>query len=122
MITRSNLAEQLREYQARSTHEWAIVSFFTSSRYMVTLKGSPIDVLHCILHRHERRVDVILVMWELLMFALIVFSGVALYFRYMKVALALMFLTFVMLVGMRVTRQVRRNRKMKRKMLLPLSM
>ncbi|KAG6525872.1 hypothetical protein ZIOFF_015843 [Zingiber officinale] len=113
MITRSNLAEQLREYQARSTHEWAIVSFFTSSRYMVTLKGSPI---------HERRVDVILVMWELLMFALIVFSGVALYFRYMKVALALMFLTFVMLVGMRVTRQVRRNRKMKRKMLLPLSM
>ncbi|XP_074590772.1 uncharacterized protein LOC141846633 [Curcuma longa] len=103
MITRSNLAEQLREYQVRSTHEWAIVSFFTSSR-------------------HERRVDVILVIWELLMFAFVVFSGVALYFRYMKVALALMFLTFVMLVGMRVTRQVRRNRKMKRKMLLPLSM
>ncbi|KAG6505679.1 uncharacterized protein LOC121986323 [Zingiber officinale] len=99
MITRSNLAEQLREYQVRSSHEWAIVSFFTSSR-----------------------VDVILVLWELLMFAFIVFSGVALYFQYIKVALVLVFLTFLMLVGMKVTRQVRRNNKMKRKMLLPLSM
>ncbi|XP_042391411.1 uncharacterized protein LOC121982429 [Zingiber officinale] len=99
MITRSNLAEQLREYQVRSSHEWAIVSFFTSSR-----------------------VDVILVLWELLMFAFIVFSGVALYFQYIKVALVLVFLTLLMLVGMKVTRQVRRNRKMKRKMLLPLSM
>lgn len=39
MITRSNLVEQLREYQIRSKHEWASVSFFsstsniTSSRY-----------------------------------------------------------------------------------------
>ncbi|XP_074564393.1 uncharacterized protein LOC141820928 [Curcuma longa] len=99
MITRSNLAEQLREYQVRSSHEWAIVSFVTSSR-----------------------VDVILVLWELLMFAFIVFSGVALYFQYIKVALVLVFLTFLMLVGIKVTRQVRRNRKMKRKMLLPLSM
>ncbi|KAL0724242.1 hypothetical protein Bca4012_038841 [Brassica carinata] len=31
MITRSNLAEQLREYQIRSKHDWASVSFFSST-------------------------------------------------------------------------------------------
>ncbi|XP_008464875.1 uncharacterized protein LOC103502637 isoform X2 [Cucumis melo] len=31
MITRSNLVEQLREYQIRSKHEWASVSFFSST-------------------------------------------------------------------------------------------
>ncbi|KAK8681525.1 hypothetical protein V6N13_053927 [Hibiscus sabdariffa] len=31
MITRSNLAEQLREYQLRSKHDWASVSFFSST-------------------------------------------------------------------------------------------
>ncbi|RVW50950.1 hypothetical protein CK203_071256 [Vitis vinifera] len=46
MITRSNLAEQLREYQIRSKHDWASVSFFsstsnlTSSRYLFTLFDS----------------------------------------------------------------------------------
>ncbi|KAG6509148.1 hypothetical protein ZIOFF_034539 [Zingiber officinale] len=39
MITRSNLAEQLREYQVRSSHEWAIVSFFTSSRLQRSNRG-----------------------------------------------------------------------------------
>ncbi|KAL0347455.1 UNVERIFIED_CONTAM: hypothetical protein Scaly_1761500 [Sesamum calycinum] len=31
MITRSNLAEQLREYQIRSKHDWASLSFFSST-------------------------------------------------------------------------------------------
>lgn len=31
MITRSNLAEQLREYQIRSKHEWASAVFFSST-------------------------------------------------------------------------------------------
>ncbi|CAN0871793.1 hypothetical protein LINGRAHAP2_LOCUS9943 [Linum grandiflorum] len=31
MITRSNLAEQLRDYQIRSKHDWSSVSFFSSS-------------------------------------------------------------------------------------------
>ncbi|KAJ6953370.1 hypothetical protein NC652_005161 [Populus alba x Populus x berolinensis] len=31
MITRSNLADQLREYQIRSKHDWASVSFFAST-------------------------------------------------------------------------------------------
>ncbi|CAL5332054.1 unnamed protein product [Camellia sinensis] len=31
MITRSNLAEQLREYQIRSKYDWASVSIFSST-------------------------------------------------------------------------------------------
>lgn len=36
MITRSNLAEQLREYQIRSKHDWASVSFFSSTSPNIT--------------------------------------------------------------------------------------
>ncbi|KAJ8461570.1 hypothetical protein OPV22_034496 [Ensete ventricosum] len=67
MITRSNLVEQLREYQMRPKYEWATVSFLSSSSYAASDASA--------------RVDVILVIWELLMFAFLVFSGVALYFR-----------------------------------------
>ncbi|XP_074581045.1 uncharacterized protein LOC141837565 [Curcuma longa] len=105
MITRSNLAEQLREYQVRSKHEWATLSFFSST---ATNTSS--------------WVDVILVVWELSMFASLIFSGVALFFRYIKVALVLISLTFLMLLCIKVTKQARKNRKMRRKMLLPLSM
>ncbi|KAG6502230.1 uncharacterized protein LOC121998626 [Zingiber officinale] len=105
MITRSNLAEQLREYQVRSKHEWATLSFFSST---ATNTSS--------------WVDAILVVWELSMLASLIFSGVALFFRYMKAALVLISLTFLMFLCIKVTKQVRRNRKMKRKMLLPLSM
>ncbi|BFG17546.1 hypothetical protein CerSpe_038200 [Prunus speciosa] len=49
MITRSNLAEQLREYQIRSKHDWASVSFFSSTS-----------------NHTLSRVDVVLfVIWEL---------------------------------------------------------
>ncbi|KAL8459225.1 hypothetical protein ACS0TY_036631 [Phlomoides rotata] len=41
MITRSNLAEQLREYQIRSKHDWASVSFFSSTS---NLTSSRVDV------------------------------------------------------------------------------
>ncbi|CAL9126736.1 unnamed protein product [Musa textilis] len=107
MITRSNLVEQLREYQMRPKYEWATVSFFSSS-YAASDASA--------------RVDVILVIWELLMFAFLVFSGVALYFRYMKLVFLLMCLTTLMLVCMKITKQVGQNRKSKRRMLLPLSM
>ncbi|KAG5018177.1 hypothetical protein JHK87_014032 [Glycine soja] len=36
MITRSNLVEQLREYQIRSKHDWASVSFFSSTSSNIT--------------------------------------------------------------------------------------
>ncbi|WZZ05763.1 hypothetical protein YC2023_091684 [Brassica napus] len=53
MITRSNLAEQLREYQIRSKHDWASVSFFSStsnfssSRFEnITIKKFEICIQH----------------------------------------------------------------------------
>ncbi|XP_072968967.1 uncharacterized protein [Typha angustifolia] len=104
MITRSNLAEQLREYQIRSKHEWAALSFFSSTS------------------NSSSRVDVISVLWELLIFASLVFSGVALYFRYMKLAILLICLITLIVLCMKITKQVRQNRKSKRRMLLPLSM
>ncbi|KAA8537439.1 hypothetical protein F0562_026874 [Nyssa sinensis] len=42
MITRSNLAEQLREYQIRSKHDWASVSFFSSTS---NFTSSRVDVV-----------------------------------------------------------------------------
>ncbi|KAL1557124.1 hypothetical protein AAHA92_12649 [Salvia divinorum] len=65
MITRSNLAEQLREYQIRSKHDWASVSFFSST---TNLASSRVDVT-------------IFVIWELVVLAFLVFSAVSLYFR-----------------------------------------
>nr|KYP64804.1 hypothetical protein KK1_019412 [Cajanus cajan] len=49
MITRSNLAEQLREYQIRSKHDWASVSFFSSTSSNITsssLHHNPIAFMH----------------------------------------------------------------------------
>ncbi|OMO85479.1 hypothetical protein COLO4_21608 [Corchorus olitorius] len=40
MITRSNLAEQLREYQIRSKHDWASVSFFSSTANITSSRWS----------------------------------------------------------------------------------
>ncbi|CAH2067543.1 unnamed protein product [Thlaspi arvense] len=40
MITRSNLAEQLREYQIRSKHDWASVSFFSSTSNFSSSRSS----------------------------------------------------------------------------------
>ncbi|XP_062163128.1 uncharacterized protein LOC133870098 [Alnus glutinosa] len=106
MITRSNLAEQLREYQIRSKHDWASVSFFSSTS---NLPSSRVDV-------------VIFVIWELVILAFLVFSAVSLYFRHMQLALILVCITMLLLLCMRITKQVRLARKKKRRMLLPLSM
>ncbi|XP_026446065.1 uncharacterized protein LOC113346774 isoform X2 [Papaver somniferum] len=66
MITRPKLAEQLREYQIRSKHDWASVSFFTSTANF----------------NSTSRVDVLIsVAWELIILAVLVFSAVSLYFR-----------------------------------------
>ncbi|KAK4600165.1 hypothetical protein RGQ29_010007 [Quercus rubra] len=106
MITRSNLAEQLREYQIRSKHDWASVSFFSST---ANLPSSRVDV-------------VIFVIWELVILAFLVFSAVSLYFRHMQLAFILVCITMLLLLCMKVTKQVRLARKKKRRMLLPLSM
>ncbi|OAY50492.1 uncharacterized protein LOC110616097 [Manihot esculenta] len=106
MITRSNLAEQLREYQIRSKHDWASVSFFSSTS---NLTSSRVDV-------------VVFVIWELLILAFLVFSAVSLYFGNMRLAFILVCITLLLLLCMRITKQVRLARKKKRRMLLPLSM
>ncbi|CAA0813375.1 Unknown protein [Striga hermonthica] len=106
MITRSNLAEQLREYQIRSKHNWASLSFFSS-----TSKSA------------SSRVDVaIFVIWELVILAFLVFSGISLYFRKLKLTIILLCISVLLLLFMRITKQVRLARKKKRRMLLPLSM
>lgn len=106
MITRSNLAEQLREYQIRSKHDWASVSFFSSTS---NFTSSRVDV-------------VVFVIWELLILAFLVFSAVSLYFRHLQLAFILVCVTMLLLLCMKITKQVRLARKKKRRMLLPLSM
>ncbi|CBI18884.3 hypothetical protein PVL29_023138 [Vitis rotundifolia] len=106
MITRSNLAEQLREYQIRSKHDWASVSFFSSTS---NLTSSRVDV-------------VVFVIWELVILAFLVFSAVSLYFRHIRLAFILVIVTMLLLLCMKITKQVRLDRKKKRRMLLPLSM
>ncbi|KAK9740105.1 hypothetical protein RND81_03G011600 [Saponaria officinalis] len=102
MITRHNLAEQLREYQIRSNHH----SFFSSSSSFFT---SRVDI-------------VIFVIWELVILAFLVFSGVSLYFRHVRLAFILICVTLLLLVCMKIAKQIRLARKKKRRMLLPLSM
>ncbi|PON60586.1 NADH-ubiquinone oxidoreductase chain [Trema orientale] len=106
MITRSNLAEQLREYQIRSKHDWASVSFFSSTS---NLTSSRVDV-------------VIFVIWELVILAFLVFSAVSLYFRHLRLAFILVCITMLLLLCIKITKQVRLARKKRRRMLLPLSM
>uniref|UniRef100_A0A5B6Z9T8 Uncharacterized protein n=1 Tax=Davidia involucrata TaxID=16924 RepID=A0A5B6Z9T8_DAVIN len=106
MITRSNLAEQLREYQIRSKHDWASVSFFSSTS---NLTSSRVDV-------------VVFVIWELVILAFLVFSAVSLYFKHLRLAFLLVCITLLLLLCMKITKQVRLARKKKRRMLLPLSM
>ncbi|KAE9620947.1 hypothetical protein Lal_00018946 [Lupinus albus] len=104
MITRSNLVEQLREYQIRSKHE---CSFFSSSSS--NFSTSRVDV-------------VVFVIWELFILAFLVFSVVSLYFRHIRLAFILVCITVLLLLSMKIAKQVRLAKKKKRRMLLPLSM
>ncbi|KAJ8561313.1 hypothetical protein K7X08_027503 [Anisodus acutangulus] len=106
MITRSKLAEQLREYQIKSKHDWASVSFFSSTS---NLTSTRVDV-------------VVFVIWELVILAFLVFSAVSLYFRHLKLAFILVCVTLLLLLCMKIAKKVRSARKKKRRMLLPLSM
>ncbi|OIT19813.1 PREDICTED: uncharacterized protein LOC109221002 [Nicotiana attenuata] len=106
MITRSNLAEQLREYQIRSKHDWASVSFFSSTSNITSTRA---DV-------------VIFVIFELVILALLVFSAVSLYFKHLKLAFILVCVSLLLLLCVTIAKQVTAARKKKRRMLLPLSM
>ncbi|XP_019465122.1 PREDICTED: uncharacterized protein LOC109363341 [Lupinus angustifolius] len=107
MITRSNLVEQLREYQIRSKHE---ISFFSSSSSSSSnFSTSRVDV-------------VVFVIWELFILAFLVFSAVSLYFRHIQLGFILVCITVLLLLCMKIAKQVRLAKKKKRRMLLPLSM
>ncbi|KAL1561131.1 hypothetical protein AAHA92_03872 [Salvia divinorum] len=106
MITRSNLVEQLREYQIRSKHDWASVSFFSST---TNVACSRVDVA-------------IFVIWELVILTFLVFAAVSLYFTHVMLAVVFIFFTMLLLLSMKVTKKVRLARNKKRRMLLPLSM
>ncbi|KAL7588091.1 uncharacterized protein LOC111885901 [Lactuca sativa] len=105
-ITRSNLVDQLREYQIRSKHDWASVSFFSSTS---NLSSSRVDV-------------VVFVIWELAILAFFVFSAVALYFSHMRLGFGLATITLLLLLCMKLTKRIKLAQKKKRRMLLPLSM
>ncbi|PIN12037.1 hypothetical protein CDL12_15354 [Handroanthus impetiginosus] len=105
MITRSKLAEQLRDYQIRSKHDLASVSLFSNSN----LASSRVDVA-------------IFVIWELVILAFFVFSVVSLYFMHIKLAIILLCITLLLVLCMKITKQVKLARKKQRRMLLPLSM
>ncbi|XP_057531630.1 uncharacterized protein LOC130809821 [Amaranthus tricolor] len=105
MITRHNLAEQLREYQIRSKNDWASTSFFSSNSNFTSM----VDI-------------VVFVIWELVILAFLVFSAVSLYFRHVRLAFVLLSVTLLLLLCMKVSKKVRLARKKKRRMLLPLSM
>lgn len=69
------------------------------------------------------RVDVVVfVIWELVVLAFLVFSVVSLYFKHIRLAFILVCITVLLLLCMKITKQVRLARKKKRRMLLPLSM
>ncbi|XP_039024577.1 uncharacterized protein LOC120157542 [Hibiscus syriacus] len=105
MIARSNLAELLREYQIRSKHDWASVSFFAST-------SNPTS----------SRVDVSFVIWELVILAFLVCSSVSLYFRHMHLAFILAGIAMLLFLCIKITKQVRLANNKKRRMMLPLSM
>ncbi|KAK9164649.1 hypothetical protein Syun_005551 [Stephania yunnanensis] len=105
MITRSNLAEQLREYDSRSNNTWPSDSFLF---FNSNLSSS--------------RSDVIFVIWELVILAFLVASAVSLYLRYMQLAFIFICLTMLLVIFMKIMKQVRAARTKNRRMLLPLSM
>ncbi|WZZ72655.1 hypothetical protein YC2023_084025 [Brassica napus] len=65
---------------------------------------------------------VVFVIWELVILAFLVFSAVSLYFQRLQLAFVLLCFALLLLVCLKVTKQVRLARKKKRRMLLPLSM
>lgn len=96
------------------THE---LSVYEGIRYDIT---SDVNFRSC---GFGCRVDVVIfVIWELIILSFLVFSAVSLYFRHMQLAFILVCITLLLLLCMKVTKQVRLARKKKRRMLLPLSM
>ncbi|KAL7614957.1 uncharacterized protein LOC111889520 [Lactuca sativa] len=107
-IKRSDLVDQLRDYQIRSKNDWASISFFTKTASL-SYTSSRMDMM-------------MFVIWELLILSFIVSSVVSLYLTQVKLAFILSTITSLLLLCMKVTKKVKLNMKKNRRMRLPLSM
>ncbi|KAJ0462810.1 hypothetical protein HanHA300_Chr14g0508231 [Helianthus annuus] len=65
---------------------------------------------------------VMFVIWEILILAFIISSVVSLYFTHLRLTLIFATVAWLLLLCMKVTKQVKLNSKTKRRMMLPLSM
>ncbi|XP_057822763.1 uncharacterized protein LOC131035139 isoform X2 [Cryptomeria japonica] len=104
MITRSNLAEQLRDYQIRSQHKWASLTFFSATAQITSGEAAKAGL------------------WGLLFFALIIFSFISLYLRYTWLGFSFVCLAILLPICLKIVRQTKLAKKRQRRMLLPLSM
>ncbi|MQM05741.1 hypothetical protein Taro_038558 [Colocasia esculenta] len=105
MITRCKLAEQLRDYQVRSQHKWAVLTIF-SPRPQISGRGDVIEALS----------------WALLFSLLVVFSYGALHYRYFRLSSCLVFLGILLPICLAISRHRKLAKKRERRLLLPLSM
>jgi len=105
MITRSNLAEQLRDYQIRSQHNWASLSFFSSTGQIASRDDAARARL-----------------WLFLFFVLLISSFIALYLRYTLPAVSFACFAILLPICLKIIRHFKLARKRQRRMLLPLSM
>ncbi|KAL1316411.1 hypothetical protein HN51_068601 [Arachis hypogaea] len=101
MITRSKLAEQLREYQIRSQHSYSPLTFFSPKLYF------------------HSRVDVAVAIGFALLFTmLVVLSVMTLYLRCFRLFLVVIGLCIFLPVRLRLSRQTLARKRERR---LPLS-
>ncbi|XP_076932261.1 uncharacterized protein LOC143597730 [Bidens hawaiensis] len=112
-IKRSDLADQLREHQIRSKLDWTSLSFFSYNAKLSSSSSSS----------SSSRMDMmIFVIWELVILAFVVSSVVSIYFTHLRLALILATIAWLLMLCMKVSKQVKLNRKTNRRMMLPLSM
>eukprot|EP00250_Pteridium_aquilinum_P033755 c621_g1_i1 orf=313-630(-) len=105
MITRSNLAEQLRDYQLRSQQNWATLTFFSSTANISTRGDAARAGLT-----------------GLLFLLLLVVSLLAFYLRHNRLAGFFLLSDLLLLICLKFIRHRKLARRRQRRMLLPLSM
>ncbi|KAI5064402.1 hypothetical protein GOP47_0021072 [Adiantum capillus-veneris] len=105
MITRANLAEQLRDYQLRSQQNWASLSFFSSTANISTRGDAAWAGL-----------------MGLLFLLLLIVTFTAFHLRYNKIAACFLLMAMLLLISLKIIRHKRLAKRRQRRMLLPLSM
>ncbi|CAA6667440.1 unnamed protein product [Spirodela intermedia] len=105
MITRSKLAEQLRDYQIRSQHKWALLTIF-SPKPQINSRADVIEALSC----------------AFLLCLLVVFSYVTLNLRHFWLSSCILFLGILLPICLAISRHRKVAKKRERRLLLPLSM